>query len=212
MYNALRSSKAWERTLLVILYDEHGGTYDHVPPPRTVNPDGKVSTDPPFDFTRLGVRVPAILVSPLIPRGNIDHTTYDHTSTLATVCKRFNLPSSLTARDAGANTFETNLSLATPRTNTPKVITPTGRTARSPAERARAYAPLPPTSARKAAKAGEASRAPLTELQQSLVTLARQLNAVRPAAARALRQAIPVTTEHEAAVHVREEVLEFLNQ
>jgi phospholipase C len=212
VYNALRESPAWERTLLVVLYDEHGGTYDHIPPPPTVNPDGKVSVKPRFDFTRLGVRVPAVLVSPFIPAGTVDHNAYDHTSILATVRRRFDLPVPLTARDGAANTFGANLSLPAARTDAPEKIAPTGRTARSAAERARAYAPLPPSRARQAVQAGEASDAPLTELQESLVALARQLNSDRPAALRALRAARPVETEHQAAIHVREEVLDFLNR
>jgi phospholipase C len=84
VYNALRRSKLWENTLLVILYDEHGGFYDHVPPPTSgvPNPDGLVSKDPPFDFTRLGPRTPAILISPRLPR-QLDSTVYEHSSLLA---------------------------------------------------------------------------------------------------------------------------------
>jgi phospholipase C len=113
-------------TLLVIVYDEHGGLYDHVRPPTTVNPDGKVwtndhiSLDPSFDFTRLGVRVPAVLVSPYIQRGIIDSRVYDHASIIATAFKLLipNVPnSSLTLRDKLANTFEDNLTLAQPRTD-----------------------------------------------------------------------------------------------
>jgi phospholipase C len=60
----------WEKTALIITYDEHGGFYDHVPPPTGVpNPDGLNATDDPFDFTRLGVRVPAIVVSPWVKKG-----------------------------------------------------------------------------------------------------------------------------------------------
>jgi phospholipase C len=116
-----RNSKVRNSTLLVIVYDEHGGLYDHVRPPTTVNPDGKVwagnpvnSLDPPFDFTRLGVRVPAVLISPYIAAGTIDHRTYDHSSIIATALKLL-IPnvsnSNLTLRDKLANTFEDNLTL-----------------------------------------------------------------------------------------------------
>jgi phospholipase C len=112
-------------TLLVIIYDEHGGLFDHQPPPqRTVNPDNKNwagaagNPDPPFDFTWYGVRVPAVLISPYIQTGAIDHTLYDHTSIIATARKLF-VPNwqnnFLTQRDKAANTFEANLTLATPR-------------------------------------------------------------------------------------------------
>ena len=125
-FNAIWGNpKVRNSTLFIIVYDEHGGTYDHVPPPTTVNPDGKVwtqdpktSTDPSFDFTRLGVRVPAVLISPFIPPGTIDHNVYDHSSIIATTLKLFlpNVPSvNLTLRDKLANTFEKNLSLAIPR-------------------------------------------------------------------------------------------------
>ncbi|HLZ51555.1 MAG TPA: alkaline phosphatase family protein [Candidatus Acidoferrum sp.] len=120
-----------ESTLLIVVYDEHGGLYDHVPPPTAINPDKKNwagspnSLDPPFDFTRLGVRVPAVLISPYLPAGKIDHTLYDHSSIIATACKLLlkNVPNaSLTDRDRAANTFEANLTLTAPRTDTPNFI------------------------------------------------------------------------------------------
>ena len=114
IYNALRAnSELFARSLLVVTYDEHGGFYDHVVPPTGVpSPDGLSSPQPgqndsapSFDFTRLGMRVPAILVSPrLVPA--LDSTVRDHTSTLATLKKLWDLPSFLTARDAHANSFE----------------------------------------------------------------------------------------------------------
>jgi phospholipase C len=60
-------------TALIILYDEHGGYYDHVPTPLDgiPNPDGKVSPDPAFDFTRLGIRVPMVVVSPWVNKVRI---------------------------------------------------------------------------------------------------------------------------------------------
>ncbi|MGI8743114.1 MAG: alkaline phosphatase family protein [Bryobacteraceae bacterium] len=119
VYKAIRSNQElWENTLLVITYDEHGGTYDHVVPPATVNPDNRnadkpgenVADIPPFDFTRLGVRVPAVIVSPYIERGTIDSVVYDHTSFLGMARKLFlgNAAATnfLTARDRQANTFE----------------------------------------------------------------------------------------------------------
>ncbi len=66
VYQALRNGPKWNSTLFVVASDEHGGLYDHVLPPETVNPDGL--TSPMFDFTRLGVRVPAVVASPWIPR------------------------------------------------------------------------------------------------------------------------------------------------
>src|SRR5260370_12934010 len=95
VFNAIWNNPAVRNsTLLAIVYDEHGGLYDHVPPPTTVNPDNKawvndgVSTDPSFNFTRLGVRVPAVLISPYIPSGTIGSRVYDHTSIIATALKQ----------------------------------------------------------------------------------------------------------------------------
>lgn len=125
-FNAIwNNQQLRESTILLIVYDEHGGLYDHVPPPTAANPDGKNwagdpnSLDPAFDFTRLGVRVPAVIISPFIEAGTIDHTQYDHGSIIATACKLLlkNVPNaSLTNRDRQAKTFEANLTRATART------------------------------------------------------------------------------------------------
>jgi phospholipase C len=115
---SLAASDYWNESLLVVLYDEHGGFYDKVSPPIGVKaPDPKVSLVPPFDFTRLGLRVPAVLVSPYVGRGVIDATVYDHASVPATLNKLFGLgpDNFLTQRDRFANTFETNLTGVTPR-------------------------------------------------------------------------------------------------
>jgi phospholipase C len=125
IYETIRHSPHWESSLLIITYDEHGGFYDHVPPPQTVAPGDK-PTNPDnshfaFDFKQLGVRVPAVIVSPLIPRGTIDHTVYDHTSVLATVEHIFGVPP-LTERDKQAHTLNHLYSLATPRTDTPLTL------------------------------------------------------------------------------------------
>ena len=75
LFNKLQASKYWNETLLIITFDEHGGTYDHVEPPKGVmapwtNPEDGTAPPThyavPFDFTRLGVRVPLLLISPLI--------------------------------------------------------------------------------------------------------------------------------------------------
>jgi phospholipase C len=116
VYNGVVSSRYWEQSLLVVLYDEHGGLYDHVPPPSTVNPDGRNCTDPKFNFERLGVRVPAILISPFIDPA-VDSTIYDHSSVPATLNKIFGLgpQNFLSKRDRQANTFESRLSRSSPR-------------------------------------------------------------------------------------------------
>jgi phospholipase C len=131
VYQALRSSPGWNQTLLIITYDEHGGCYDHVAPPGgAVPPDSSVG-DYGFDFTRFGVRVPAVLVSPLIPAGTVYRVpaasmAIDHTSVLKTIELRWGLPA-LTARDAAAPDLGGVLTLTTPRTDDPlaAVVAPT---------------------------------------------------------------------------------------
>jgi phospholipase C len=121
VYNAIRSnSDTWNTTLLAIVYDEHGGLYDHVPPPAAVSPDGINSASPFFAFDRLGVRVPTVLVSPYIEPGTIvDDTVFDHTSLISTARKVFIKQgwedTFLTQRDKAAETFEWVLTRATPR-------------------------------------------------------------------------------------------------
>ncbi len=68
VYELVRNSPIWNTTLLILTFDEHGGFYDHVPTPTkdVPSPDGINSTEPPFDFRRLGVRVPTILISPWV--------------------------------------------------------------------------------------------------------------------------------------------------
>jgi phospholipase C len=125
VYETIRNSPHWNNSLLLITWDEHGGFYDHVHPPVAVPPGDPISDEDnnhhSFLFDQLGVRVPAVIVSPLIPRNIIDGTIYDHTSLLATVEKIFGLKS-LTNRDAAANTFDHLLSLTAPRTDTPGTL------------------------------------------------------------------------------------------
>src|SRR5262249_1527394 len=104
VYDAVRTGPAWNETLLIISYDEHGGNYDHVAPPWGATPPDDSLGEFGFDFTRFGVRVPAILISPRIKAGTVFRVSkgvIDHTSVLKTVETRFNLPS-LTRRDAAA--------------------------------------------------------------------------------------------------------------
>ena len=117
VYNTLRASSAWTKTLLIITFDEHGGCYDHVaPPPAT--PLGAVPTAP-FNFDRYGVRVPAVIVSPFIQQSTVLRppaaTPYDHTSIQATLLKRFpELGPPLTARVASAPDLGNALVLTAP--------------------------------------------------------------------------------------------------
>ncbi len=122
VYETIRSSPHWKESLLLVTYDEHGGFYDHVGPPAIVSPGDRVTDDDNnhhnFDFAQLGVRVPAIAISPLIRRGTIDHTIYDHSSLLATVESIFGLDP-LTNRDGQANPLDHLPSLTAPRTDAP---------------------------------------------------------------------------------------------
>ena len=139
LYQALRNSPAWDRTLLVITFDEHGGCFDHVPPPGTVSPDGVViprhqAGGSGFDFARLGVRVPAILVSPWIEEGTVFHTQLDHTSVIRSVFECFDVRgpggerATLLQREAQAQCLGGALTLPEPRTDTadlhPRAVPP----------------------------------------------------------------------------------------
>lgn len=136
VYETLRANPAvFARTLLLVTYDEHGGLCDHVPPPSNVPAPGG-STSPSlfsrlrdlilrrktesFDFTTLGVRVPAVVVSPLVPVGVVDNTPRDHASIPATARRLF-APEAppLTNRDAWAPPFSTLASLDEPRVDLP---------------------------------------------------------------------------------------------
>ena len=88
VYYALRNSPNWDDTLLVITYDEHGGNFDHVPPPWGAVPPDDSAGEWSFDFTRFGVRIPALLISPRIEAGTVFRSTsgtIDHTSVLKTI-------------------------------------------------------------------------------------------------------------------------------
>jgi len=112
VHETIRQSPHWNESRLLITCDEHRGFCDHVPPPATVAlGDGVGGTHQGCDFTQLGPRVPAVVVSPLIPRGTINHRLYEHSSVPATLVTLFTLPPlnarpHLTARDAKENTFD----------------------------------------------------------------------------------------------------------
>ncbi len=117
VYNALRKSPQWKESLLVITYDEHGGCYDHQPPPSAVPPETPKANQK-FHFDRYGVRVPAVLVSPLIapqtilrPPLDSKAPVFDHTSIIASVRNCFSLGGPLTERDAVAPDFSSVLNM-----------------------------------------------------------------------------------------------------
>ncbi|KAI9328324.1 phosphoesterase family-domain-containing protein [Zopfochytrium polystomum] len=130
IYEALRNGPQWNSTALIITYDEHGGFYDHVPPPQTgvPSPDDISANSTFFRFDRLGVRVPTIVVSPWVaksrvvknPTGAYASSYFEHSSVAATVKKLFNLPSYLTKRDAWAAPFDFLFAeLSAPRSDAP---------------------------------------------------------------------------------------------
>lgn len=104
--------------MLVVCYDEHGGFYDHVSPPAAPPPDDRHEE---YSFDRLGVRVPALLVSPWVDR-RVEHTLFDHTSLLRYLIDKWSL-GDLGARTARANSIGVALTRDTARTDTPVRIT-----------------------------------------------------------------------------------------
>ncbi len=127
VYDAVKKSPKWKETLLVITYDEHGGCYDHAPPTATAKTPDAASAPGQFGFrfNRFGVRVPTVVVSPLIEAGTIarpsGYVPFDHTSVIKTVQNCFGLKGSLTARDAAAPDLSCILTLDKPRTDKPAV-------------------------------------------------------------------------------------------
>src|SRR5215472_6292940 len=142
--NAVMNGKGWPGTLLIWLYDEHGGYYDHVAPPAAVEPDDVPGQDPlqrsfllrllrftsyarqilaadagPSAYDRLGFRVPAVIVSPYARPGYVTSQVYDHTSILKLIERKWNLPP-LTRRDAAAIDPLDALDLQNP----PRFLTP----------------------------------------------------------------------------------------
>jgi phospholipase C len=121
VYNALRTGPGWNDTLLLITYDEHGGNYDHVPPPSGATKPDNSSGEFGFDFSRFGVRIPALLISPRIAAGTVFRAAkgvMDHTSVLKTIELRWGL-NPLTARDKAAPDLGNVLTLSKPRTDDP---------------------------------------------------------------------------------------------
>ena len=104
--NALMQARTWNHTALFITYDEHGGYYDHVPPPAAIPPDSiapiLASGDVAGAFDRYGFRVPMLVVSPWARAHYVSRTVEDHTSITAFVERKWNLPA-MTLRDANAS-------------------------------------------------------------------------------------------------------------
>ena len=127
IYNAIRTSPQWNETLFIITFDEHGGIYDHVPPPYAVNPWPNDVNDG-FHYDMMGVRVPTILVSPWIEAQTVfrsaETTAYDATSILATLLHWAGVPKArwcMGDRVQQAPTFEGVLLRSSPRPTSPEL-------------------------------------------------------------------------------------------
>ncbi len=212
VYEALRASPAWEKTALIITYDEHGGFWDHVPPPQDgVPPPGDNRTSYPdkdFKFDRLGVRVPTVLVSPWVKRGTVvsepsgaekpqPTSRWDLTSVISTVRRMVKtadgtLAAPLTQRDAWAATFDGRFrELQAPRTDCPATL------------------PDVPTASPRHGSQEDAARAegdlPLNDLQRDIVEAYARLagESGRPVGEDELA-AVYEGTQHEAGQWVAE--------
>jgi phospholipase C len=104
VYRALATGPQWAKTVLLVMFDEWGGFFEHVAPPRVVSPENSPDTDLQDGAALLGFRVPTVIASPftkgIAGQANlVDHNLYDHTAALKLIEWRFGLPP-LTARDA----------------------------------------------------------------------------------------------------------------
>ena len=115
VYDALAANQAlFKETALIVTYDEIGGFFEHVAPGPAPNPDGQNSPNPDdhatfqlpsFKFDRLGLRVPALIVSPWIPKGIVENRNLQHTSVIKTMSEMFGLAGPLNKRDKSAASF-----------------------------------------------------------------------------------------------------------
>lgn len=159
VYEAVRASPLWEKSLLLVVWDEHGGFYDHVPPGPAIPPFDNVVGQYGFGFDRLGVRVPAVVVSPWIPKGVVDNTEYEHASIPATLSELFGVPP-LTRRDANAASFLRLCTLDAPRADTPETLPSVATGAAVPAADVEDIDPGPTVGARRRAVTRSDARKP----------------------------------------------------
>jgi phospholipase C len=123
--HALMHAPTWPQTALFITYDEHGGYYDHVPPPRAIKPDNippqLAASDFQAGYTRYGFRVPMIVVSPWARRHYVSRVVQDHTSMTAFIERKWNLPA-MTFRDANADAMTDYFDFSRPAFATPPTL------------------------------------------------------------------------------------------
>ena len=124
-YEAIRNSPHWNSSVLIVTWDEHGGFFDDAIPPSAVAPGDaspqNKNSQYGFTFQQYGPRVPAVVISPLVPKNVIDHRLYDHASLPATIETLWGI-NPLTQRDAKANRLDALLSLSAPRSDTPTTL------------------------------------------------------------------------------------------
>lgn len=197
VYGAVRNGPCWESTALLVLYDEHGGFYDHVPPPKATAPEPPASAKA-FRFDRLGVRVPCVLISPYVRRGSTWSTPADHASVIRTLCDWVPGLPKMTTRVAAAPSLADRIELRAPRQDAPRSL-PVVQTA---------------TSEELAQIRSEAARG-MTDLQTSMLELAAALDPESPRLGRFNRlDAVgePTMSATAARGYVLEAVSRFMEQ
>jgi len=196
VYETLRNSDLWNDTVLIITYDEHGGFYDHASTPMegVPSPDGRSEKIDNFNFTRLGIRIPTLVISPWVNQGVIHGSgtptpasQFEHSSIASTLKKMLNLPDFLTKRDEWASSFEDLFTERTsPRTDCPKTL------------------PVPPVILKKPRR--ERGNRQMSELQRTLLYMIGKINGLPD-------DAIPVQIlERDAAVFVRNQIKQYLGR
>jgi phospholipase C len=193
VYEAVRSNPdTWHSTLMLVVWDEHGGIFDHVAPPAVEHTDGFTSTAPPFAFDRYGVRVPAIVISPYISAGKVDNTLYEHASIPATATAQFigdPMANAPFAREQNANTFLGLLEAIAPRDDQPNWA-------------AQPAALAPEAVSRTAAPAAELHLAHVNEVHQALAAVRPDLAAqMDPAAVKTEGDASQFVAKAMAVLH-----------
>ena len=123
---AVMTSPKWAKTLLIWVYDEHGGYYDHVPPLPAIPPDNIPPAVLPGEstyngFAQYGFRVPCAFISPWARPNYVSHQVFDHSSICALVESKWNLPA-MTYRDANAKPMLDMLDLSSPAFLTPPAL------------------------------------------------------------------------------------------
>jgi phospholipase C len=142
VYEVIRSSPHWNESMLILTWDEHGGFYDHVLPPRAA-PTGSKGQAYGFLFDQYGPRVPAVVISPLCPQGMIEHRRLEHSAIPASVEQVFGLQP-MTVRDSSIVGLQNLATLQTPRQNTPVTLIDDSQRSRAPMPKA-ADNEAPPT-------------------------------------------------------------------